>query len=43
MNSECCGKNAEAIHWNPYNEVVQCHHCGHVYVPKLYGELSERK
>jgi hypothetical protein len=19
----------DAIHWNPYNRVVQCHRCGH--------------
>lgn len=23
----------EAVKWNPYNGVVQCHVCGHVYVP----------
>jgi hypothetical protein len=23
----------EAVKWNPYNGVVQCRHCGHVYVP----------
>lgn len=23
----------EDVYWNPYNRVVQCHHCGKVYVP----------
>ncbi len=22
-----------AVFWNPYNGIVQCHSCGHVYVP----------
>lgn len=43
MNTECCGKNAEAVKWNSYNKVVQCHHCGHTYKPEVYGKLSERK
>ncbi len=21
------------IFWNPYNKVVQCHKCGHTYIP----------
>lgn len=21
------------VQWNPYNQVVQCHNCGHVYEP----------
>lgn len=41
--SECCNKDPKAIEWNPYNKVVQCHHCGHIYVKKVYGKLSERK
>lgn len=41
--SECCNKDPKAIGWNPYNEVVQCHHCGHIYVKKVYGKLSKRK
>lgn len=28
--SECT--HPEAVHWNPYNQVVQCHVCGRVYV-----------
>jgi hypothetical protein len=28
----CCGYyNAEAVKWNPYNQVVQCHNCGQIY------------
>lgn len=36
----CCeiAKETETIKWNPYNEVVQCHSCGHVYVPKDYSK-----
>lgn len=40
MESACCNSDPKAIEWNPYNQVVQCHNCGHVYVPKVYGELS---
>lgn len=43
VKSECCKENPDAIKWNPYNEVVQCHRCGRIYLPKVYGELSERK
>jgi len=24
----------EAVKWNPYNKVVQCHKCGQVFMPK---------
>lgn len=35
----CCNKaQTGAIDWNPYNQVVQCHACGHVYLPKNYEE-----
>ena len=34
----CCnyvglGTMPHPVCWNPYNEVVQCHNCGHVYEP----------
>ena len=29
----CCGADASAVKWNPYNRVVQCHSCGQVYHP----------
>ena len=34
----CCGYAGpmtitHPICWNPYNDVVQCHNCGHVYSP----------
>ena len=22
------------VMWNPFNKVVQCHNCGHIYVPE---------
>ncbi len=25
-----------SVFWNPFNNVVQCHKCGHVYEPKAY-------
>ena len=37
LSVPCCGyvfqKNDYPVFWNPYNEVVQCHNCGEVYVP----------
>jgi len=28
----CCGyADANAVKWNPHNQVVQCHNCGQVY------------
>ena len=27
-------KHQEAVKWNPYNKVVQCHKCGQIFVPK---------
>ena len=35
----CCNR---AVFYNPYNEVIQCHVCGHVFVPKDY-QSSEQK
>lgn len=36
MNKKLCCENAEdypgPIAWNPFNKVVQCHSCGHIYV-----------
>ncbi len=29
----CPDDLAYPVYWNPYNKVVQCHHCGRVYVP----------
>ena len=25
----------DAVRWNPWNKVVQCHRCGQVFVPKV--------
>ncbi len=33
-------KTEDAVKWNPYNKVVQCHRCGHIYVPYDY-EVKE--
>jgi hypothetical protein len=33
-SSACCGNAASAVYYNPYNHVIQCHNCGHVYEPK---------
>jgi uncharacterized protein YegP (UPF0339 family) len=33
-DAACCGYgNPDAVRWNPYNRVVQCHNCGQVYAP----------
>jgi hypothetical protein len=34
----CCGYEAKTalpypVMWNPFNKVVQCHNCGHVFEP----------
>ena len=31
FNENCC---KEAVYWNPYNKVVQCHMCGQIFEPK---------
>lgn len=28
-----CGADGDAVKWNPWNRVVQCHGCGLVYEP----------
>lgn len=40
--TECCGYSLSSnlqypVMWNEYNKVVQCHNCGHIYVPKDYS------
>lgn len=37
--TECCNYSAPItlpypVMWNKFNKVVQCHNCGHVWVPK---------
>ena len=37
--TECCNYSAPItipypVMWNEFNKVVQCHNCGHVWVPK---------
>ncbi len=39
ITTTCCGyvydePNGYPVFWNPFNMVVQCHACGHVYVPE---------
>lgn len=29
--------------WNPYNKVVQCHNCGHIYKPGIYKDDIEKQ
>jgi ribosomal protein L37AE/L43A len=36
--SECGYKGA--VRWNPYNKIVQCHHCGQAYVEE--GTTKEK-
>ncbi len=41
----CCGYKIDntrpVVMWNEFNGVVQCHNCGHVYVPRQKLELAE--
>lgn len=37
-----CYPQGDPIKWNPYNEVVQCHKCGTVYVVKKYKNSKEK-
>ncbi len=32
----------DAVRWNPFNQVVQCHVCGHVWVPLEDPNYRER-
>lgn len=32
----CCNGDPSAVIWNPYNQVVQCGRCGHIYWPEPY-------
>lgn len=45
MKTQCCNYPIDdkrpPVMWNEFNGVVQCHNCGHVYVPKVKGELGE--
>lgn len=31
IGDEDCGHDWEAVRWNPYNAVIQCHVCGRVF------------
>jgi len=45
MKTKCCQYEIDparpVVMWNEYNGVVQCHNCGHVYEPKIYGPELE--
>ena len=28
-----CEHPGDAVMWNPWNKVVQCHRCGHIFLP----------
>jgi hypothetical protein len=45
----CCGYDISAlaltkhpVHWNPFNNAIQCHNCGHIYEPKVPMEEINR-
>ena len=43
--TECCNYICPVsipypVMWNPYNKVVQCHNCGHVFIPKQVVEAE---
>lgn len=44
MKKLCCQDSEKgSVYFNPYNEVVQCHSCGYVFVPasKLQYKLNK--
>lgn len=45
MKTICCqyeyGKLPHPVYFNPYNNVVQCHNCGEVYVPQIDRRKEE--
>ena len=45
MKTQCCNYEIDnekpPVMWNEFNNVVQCHNCGQVYVPKIYVTLQE--
>lgn len=40
----CCehAKEVDCVKWNPFNKVVQCHSCGHVYLPVTKEVWNEK-
>jgi len=42
----CCGYKASAkkypVYYNPFNQCVQCHNCGHVYVPNAIPKENNK-
>lgn len=44
MKTSCCNYEINnenpPVKWNEFNGVVQCHNCGHVYVPKYKLNLQ---
>lgn len=40
---DCINKPEDryGVKWNPFNKVVQCHVCGHVFIPKVYPVVTE--
>ena len=44
MKTKCCQYEIDearpVVAWNPYNGNVQCHNCGHVYVPADYQPMA---
>lgn len=39
----CCPHDPEAVRWNQYNKVVQCHRCGTVWLPDPVLIEAKRK
>ena len=35
----CCKSDPKSIFYNQYNQVIQCHNCGHIYEPKPTSEV----
>ncbi len=39
----CCEGPREAVMWNEFNGVVQCHACGTIYTPHQHPSVAGRR
>ena len=38
-----CSAHGDPVYWNPFNKVVQCHKCGHVYTSNVLKEVTDEE
>lgn len=41
LDTACSACGSAAVHWNEFNEVTQCHRCGHVATPDVVADDAE--